>query len=88
MRDEQKPIWSEDYTCGCGIYVHPARRIGLGLGPAIHIADCPYAAPVPAIDVDEAMRLADVYALHHTRLAPVEYEKDRAALVAYLKGTR
>lgn len=53
-KQAERPIWSEDYTCGCGIYVHPARRIGLSMGQAFHISDCPYAAP-PADD--EAVRL-------------------------------
>ena len=43
-----EPIYGEDYTCGCGIYVHPARRIGRNMGQAIHISDCPYAAPAVA----------------------------------------
>lgn len=40
------PVWNkgtpmpEDYTCHCGIYVHPTRR----KPGAIHIADCPYAS--------------------------------------------
>jgi hypothetical protein len=38
------PVWNqgtpmpEDYTCGCGIYVHPSVR---NLND-VHIADCPY----------------------------------------------
>jgi hypothetical protein len=27
-----------DYTCACGIYVHPSKR----KKEAIHIIDCPY----------------------------------------------
>lgn len=42
---EKDPVWNKgtpmpkDYTCHCGLYVHPSRR-----NPkAIHISDCPYA---------------------------------------------
>lgn len=38
------PVWNqgtpmpEDYTCCCGLYVHPSKR-----NPAaLHISDCPY----------------------------------------------
>lgn len=41
---EESIVWSEDYTCPCGIYVHPARRMTSG-GQAFHISDCPYAPP-------------------------------------------
>lgn len=42
--DPKDPVWHsvpmpEDYTCHCGIYVHPTRRND----KALHIADCPYA---------------------------------------------
>jgi hypothetical protein len=39
------PVWNEgtpmplDYTCHCGLYVHPERK----KHGAIHISDCPYA---------------------------------------------
>ena len=43
--EEKDPIWNKgtpmpkDYTCHCGLYVHPSRR-----NPkAIHASDCPYA---------------------------------------------
>ena len=43
--EEKDPIWNKgtpmpkDYTCHCGLYVHPSRR-----NPkAIHAPDCPYA---------------------------------------------
>ena len=43
--EEKDPVWNKgtpmtkDYTCHCGLYVHPSRR-----NPkAIHTSDCPYA---------------------------------------------
>lgn len=43
--EEKDPVWNKgtpmpkDYTCHCGLYVHPSRR-----NPkAIHASDCPYA---------------------------------------------
>jgi hypothetical protein len=43
--EEQDPVWNKgtsmpkDYTCHCGIHVHPSVR-----NPkAIHAPDCPYA---------------------------------------------
>jgi hypothetical protein len=52
-----------------------------------------YAAPVPAVDVDEAMRLADEFEIevraHERAQVCVEsVDEKRAALAAYLKGTR
>jgi hypothetical protein len=45
LLEEKDPVWNKgtpmpkDYTCGCGIHVHPSvRKPG-----AIHIPDCPYA---------------------------------------------
>jgi hypothetical protein len=46
-----------------------------------------FAAPVPAIDVDEAMRLADEY-MSKAESYPPKLEAARAALAAYLKGQR
>jgi ferredoxin-thioredoxin reductase catalytic subunit len=42
---EKDPIWNKgtpmpkDYTCHCGLYVHPSVRNPKG----IHMSDCPYA---------------------------------------------
>jgi hypothetical protein len=43
--EEKDPVWNKgtpmplDYTCHCGLYVHPRRR----KPDARHISDCPYA---------------------------------------------
>lgn len=39
-----------DYTCPCGLYVHPDNP--LTTSTAIHIADCRYAKPAPPRDHD------------------------------------
>ena len=43
MEPHYDQIWKNypmpvDYTCSCGLYVHPSERIA----DAIHISDCPY----------------------------------------------
>jgi hypothetical protein len=37
---EDMRVWREDYTCSCGVYVHPER-----VKHAFHCPDCPYAPP-------------------------------------------
>lgn len=51
------PIWNqgtpmpEDYTCGCGLYVHPSVRNENAI--AIHIPDCQYLDWPPRVKKNE-----------------------------------
>jgi hypothetical protein len=67
LLEEKDPVWNKgtpmpkDYTCGCGIHVHPSvRKPG-----AIHIPDCPYAKKQ---DVSEGLGAYDNdKGIKHTR---------------------
>jgi hypothetical protein len=61
--EEKDPIWNKgtpmpkDYTCHCGLYVHPSVR-----NPkAIHISDCPYAKKQDKEQIDEVKQFRTAY---------------------------